>query len=442
MPASFLKLSPKKITFAVGAALALSACGQKAGAPQTAANSSASSASTGAPPNNYSTGLGQRILIKADALPKPFETESASNSPTVVPRPAGAELQLPPGFAVSEFSSGDYKRPRWMLAAENGDLFLADYGANKIYLLRDANSDGRIDNASERFVFAEGLNLPFGMAINGGYFYIGNTDSVVRAKYQPGQTKLEGPMEKIADLPGDGGHSTRDLLFSPDGRKLYVAVGSKSNVDDESKDPRRATIGEYNPDGSGYRIYASGLRNPVGLAWNPVAKELWTTVNERDRLGDDLVPDYATSVKDGAFYGWPFAYLGPNEDPRRKGERPDLVAKAVVPDVLLEAHGAPLGIVFYTGKMFPAEYQNSAFVALHGSWNRSRRQGYKLIRIPFKDGKPEGGYENFMLGWMTDGASKEVWGRPVGLTVMRDGSLLVVDDGGNKVWRVTYSAKA
>jgi glucose/arabinose dehydrogenase len=438
---SSLKLFPKMIAIAAVAAFTLSACSRRSEAP----GEPATVAKSGTPAvanDDYGVGLGKRIVIKADALPKPFATESAGNPPKVVPPPPGAKLEVPEGFAVSEFSSGDYDKPRWLHVAENGDIFLADSGANKIYLLRDANNDGRIDNASERFLFAEGLNLPFGMAISGGYFYIGNTDSVVRAKYTPGQTKLEAKPEKIADLPAGKGHSTRDVIFSPDGKKMYVAVGSASNVDDETSEPRRAAVSEYNPDGRGHRIYASGLRNPVGLAWNPVTKELWTTVNERDLLGDDLVPDYATSVKDGAFYGWPFSYLGQNEDPRRKGERPDLVAKAIVPDVLFEAHGAPLGIVFYTGKMFPPDYHGDAFVALHGSWNRAYRHGYKVVRIPFKDGKPEGGYENFMMGWMTDGAQKEVWGRPVGLAVLADGSLLVVDDGGDKIWRVTYSAKA
>lgn len=436
MSVNFLKQGPRIFTLAVFIALAISGCSKVAKVDDPGASLAKNTAA--APNDDYAVGLGKRILIKAEALPKPFATEAANNPPKVVPAPAGAALNLPSGFAVSEFSAGDYKNPRWVKEGPNGDLFLADYRDNKIYLLRDANHDGKIDNASERFLFAEGLNQPFGMAINGGYFYIGNTDSVVRAKYTVGQTKLEAKPEKIADLPAGKGHSTRDLAFSPDGKKLYVSVGSASNVDDETSDPRRAAIGEYNPDGSGHRIFASGLRNPVGLAWNPVSKELWTVVNERDGLGDDLVPDYATSVKDGYFYGWPFSYLGHNEDPRRKGEHPELVAKATVPDVLFEAHGAPLGITFYTGDMFPAEYKNSAFVALHGSWNRATRHGYKIVRIPFKDGKPEGGYENFMTGWASDTTSKEVWGRPVGVTVIKDGSLLVVDDGGQKIWRVTY----
>lgn len=385
----------------------------------------------------------QRIVIQPNGLPQPFHTESVRNPPKVVSAPSGAKLELPAGFDVTTFSEGDYQNPRWVIEGANGDLFLADARANNIYLLRDANKDGKIDNASERFTFATGLKMPFGMAIQnvGGqtYFYVGNTDSIVRFKYQAGQTKLEGEPEKLVDLP-TGGHSTRNILFSRDGKKMYIAVGSLSNVN-EGEPPVRAAINEYNPDGSGHRIFASGIRNPVGLAWNPVGGELWTAVNERDLLGDDLVPEYATSVKDGGFYGWPDSYIGKNPDPRVKAPRADLVARAIVPDVLIEPHSAALGIVFYTGNMFPAEYRNDAFVALHGSWNRKQRTGYKVIRIPFEKGKPEGGYENFLTGWVPDENAPEVWGRPVGLTVLRDGSMLVIDDGGKKVWRVTYKGK-
>ena len=238
------------------------------------------------------------------------------------------------------------------------------------------------------------------MAINNGYFYVGNTDGVVRYKYNVGDTKISAAPEKIADLPAQGynNHWTRNLLFSPDGKKLYVSVGSGTNVDVES-DQRRAAISEYNPDGTDHRIYASGIRNPIGLAWNPTTKELWTAVNERDGLGDDLVPDYATSVKDGGFYGWPYLYIGGNVDPRRADDIKNIRLKsATVPDVLFEAHCAALGLVFYTGKMFPKEYQGDAFVAMHGSWNRSLRTGYKVVRIPMENGKPQGGYENFMTG--------------------------------------------
>ncbi|MFZ4985884.1 MAG: PQQ-dependent sugar dehydrogenase [Blastocatellia bacterium] len=386
--------------------------------------------------------VGDRILIRPDALPKPFETKAVANGPRTAPAPPGAKLEVPAGFEIKVFAEGDFQNPRWMIEGPNGDLFLADSRANKIFLFRDLNKDGRIDNATERFEFASGLNQPFGMAINQGWFYVGNTSNVVRFKYEVGQTAVAGNGEKVVDLPGQGyrQHWTRNLLFSRDGRKLLVSVGSESNVSEES-DPRRAAISEYNPDGSGHRIFASGIRNPIGLAWNPTSGQLWTAVNERDGLGDDLVPDYVTSVRDGGFYGWPYSYIGRNEDPRQAGKRPDLVAKAVVPDVLIEPHAAALGLAFYNGKMFPREYVGDAFVALHGSWNRALRSGYKVVRIPFRDGRPVGGYENFLTGWVPDEKGREVWGRPVGVTVIRDGSLLVVDDGGNRVWRITYSGR-
>lgn len=397
----------------------------------------ADSAKTGV---SVSQKVGDRILIRPDSLPKPFETKAVANGPRTAPPPPGAALEVPPGFEVKVFAEGDFQNPRWMIEGPNGDLFLSDSRANKIYLLRDLNKDGRIDNSTERFEFATGLNQPFGMAISQGWFYVGNTSNVVRFKYEVGQTAVKGGGEKIIDLPGQGyrQHWTRNLLFSRDGRKLYVSVGSESNVSEEP-DPRRAAISEYNPDGTAHRVFATGIRNPIGLAWNPTSGQLWTAVNERDGLGDDLVPDYVTSVKEGGFYGWPYCYIGNNEDPRQAGKRPDLVAKAIVPDVLIEPHAAALGLAFYQGRMFPKEYVGDAFVALHGSWNRALRSGYKVVRIPFRNGRPVGGYENFLTGWVPDEKGREVWGRPVGVTVIRDGSLLVVDDGGNKVWRISYS---
>jgi glucose/arabinose dehydrogenase len=258
---------------------------------------------------------------------------------------------------------------------------------------------------------------------------------VVRFAYTTGQTAASGKPETIAPLPG-GGHTTRNVIFNRAGTKMYVAIGSASNVNAEA--PPRAAIMEYNPDGSGRRVFASGLRNPVGLAWNPATGALWTSVNERDGLGDELVPDYVTDVRDGAFYGWPYSYLGQNVDPRRKGEHPELVAKAIMPSVLIDAHSAPLGIAFYDGKMFPAEYRGSLFVALHGSWNREPRTGYKIIRVPFRNGKPAGGYDDFLVGWSPDPSARRVWGRPVGLLVLPDGSMLVTDDGAGVIWRVSY----
>ena len=368
-------------------------------------------------------------------LPAPFATTSSTNSPKIVPRPDGAQLHVPAGFVVEEYAA-DFKIPRWMVQAPNGDVFVAEVGANKITVLRGNSSKGKPE---ARFEFATGLNLPFGMAFHGDYFYVANTDSVVRFPYKAGQTQAEGTPEKILDLPGKGynQHWTRNILFSRDGKKLYVTVGSETNVDVET-DPRRAAISEYDPDGGSRRVYASGLRNPIGLAFYPGTNTLWTSVNERDGLGDDLVPDYVTSVKDGGFYGWPYYYLGPHEDPRRKGEKPELANTVIVPDVLLRSHVAALGLIFYTGSQFPGEYDNDALVALHGSWNRAQRVGYKIVRIHFKDGKPTGEPEDFLTGWLIDPAKTDVWGRPVGLLQLNDGSLLVADDGGNKIWRVSY----
>jgi glucose/arabinose dehydrogenase len=403
-----------------------SACAQ--GSQKSGQQSAASGAAQASKPKHYD------ITVKD--LPPPEVQQGPRNFSKVIPRPEGATLSAPEGFSVNEYAA-DLKKPRWMQLAPNGDIFVAESEAGQISILRDANNDGKVD---ERFVFATGLSRPFGMAFWKDYLYVGNTDAVVRFKYKAGQTTAEGAAEKIADLPMNGyrEHWTRNLIFSADGKKLYVTVGSKTNVD-AGEEPMRAAISEYNPDGTGHRIFASGLRNPLGLAWNPSTKQLWAAVQERDLIGNDLVPDYVTSVKDGAFYGWPYAYIGPNEDPRRKGEKPELVKKTIVPDVLLQAHSAILGLVFYQGNMFPKEYQGDAFAALHGSWNRDQRTGYKIVRIRFKNGKPVGGYDDFVTGWMLGEDNPNVWGRPVGLLALPDGSLLVTDDGANKIWRVTYA---
>ena len=370
--------------------------------------------------------------VKLEPLPAPYATPSAGNPPRVVAQPKGAVLHVPPGFSVSLFAA-DLDGPRSMLLASNGDVIVTETSANRVTILRDANRDGV---AESKYPFADELNAPYGLAIHDRWLYVGNEDAIVRIPYAAGQTRAAAQPERLTPLP-PGGHSTRGVIFNRNGTKMYVSVGSASNVS-AGEPPERAAIVEFNPDGTGKRIFASGLRNPVGLAWEPVTGALWAAVNERDGLGDDLVPDYATDVRAGAFYGWPYAYLGAHEDPRRKGERADLVSKTVVPAVLIDSHSAPLGIAFYTGTMFPAEYRGSAFVALHGSWNRAKRTGYKVIRIPFRNGRPTGGYDDFLAGWMTDDSSRSVWGRPVGLLQLADGSLLVSDDGGGKIWRVSY----
>ncbi len=385
-------------------------------------------------PTIASDALLQHHVIDLDALPPPFASKSAGNPPHVTSQPPGATLRVPPGFNVAVYAS-DLDNPRNVLLAPNGDVFVTETGAGRITILRDVNHDGVPDS---RYTYATHLDEPYGLAIHDRWLYVGDEDAVVRFAYTPGQTRATAPAQRIAPLPA-GGHSTRGVLFNRDGSKMYVSVGSESNVN-SGELPERAAILEFNPDGTGKRIFAAGLRNPVGMAWEPQSGSLWTAVNERDGLGDELVPDYATDVRPGGFYGWPYSYLGAHVDPRRKGERTDLAAKAIVPSVLIQAHSAPLGIVFYTGSMFPPEYRGSAFVALHGSWNRADRTGYKVIRIPFRNGRPAGGYDDFLAGWLTDPHARNVWGRPVGLLQLADGSLLVTDDGAGKIWRVTWKS--
>ncbi len=370
--------------------------------------------------------------FRADQLAAPYATRSAGNPPRVIAQPLGATLHLPPGFKIAVYAA-DLDDPRNMLQAPNGDVIVSEPAAGRITILRDANHHGV---AEQRFTFASNLNGPYGLAFHDRWLYVGNEDAVVRFPYTPGATHANSEPQRLAPLP-PGGHSTRGILFNRNGTKMYVSVGSASNVS-SGEPPERAAIIEFNPDGTGKRIFASGLRNPVGMAWEPVTGVLWTAVNERDGLGDELVPDYVTDVRNGSFYGWPYSYLGRNEDPRRRGERPDLVARATVPPVLIQSHSAPLGLAFYEGKMFPPQYRGSAIVAFHGSWNRTRRTGYKIISIPFRNGRPTGGYDDFVVGWMTDERSRIVWGRPVGVLVLADGSLLISDDGGEKIWRVTY----
>jgi len=400
------------------------------------------------------------LLILLQQLPPPFATPWFRKPTRVVAMPDGHTLTVPDGFSVNVFAR-DLQLPRFMALAPNGDVLLSEpfRGAGRITVLRDADQDGV---AEIRETFATGLNRPFGLALWKSYLYVGNNDSVVRVAYAPGQVTASGPPEKVIDLPPSDAaldrdtaerlhidlsqtrgynHWTRNVVFNPAGTKMYVTVGSSTNATPE-EDPRRAAIGEYNPDGSGHRIFASGLRNPVGLAWFPGTSTLWTAVNERDHLGDDLVPDFITSVRDGAFYGWPYAYIGRHVDPTVKTPRPDLVATAIAPDVLLPSHAAALGLLFYTGSQFPAAYRSSAFVALHGSINRSKLSGYSVVRIPFRNGKPSGPPEDFLTGFVArDDEEKQAWGRPVGLLQLPDGSLLVSDDGGNRIWRVSYKPR-
>jgi glucose/arabinose dehydrogenase len=381
-------------------------------------------------------------------LPPPFATPSARNTSKVIGWPKGKMPTPAPGFDVSLFAE-NFDNPRSTYILPNGDVLVVEANrewpdrpdrpeksANRITLFRDTNKDGKPDL---REVFLTGLNMPHGMVLVGNWFYVGNTDSVVRYPYRAGQTKIDGKGEKILDLPA-GGHYTRNLIADPGGRKVYVAIGSASNVDEDNqweKDQRRAGIVEINPDGSGARIFANGLRNPVGMDWDPQTKALWTVVNERDLLGDDLVPDYLTSVREGAFYGWPYCYFGQNEDPRKKGQRPDLVAKAIKPDSAVGSHVAALGLAFYRGKSFPQRYNGGAFIGMHGSWNRSKMVGYKVAFVRFENGKPVGPLEDILTGFIANEEKFEAYGRPVGVAVWTDGSLLVADDSGGKVWRVT-----
>jgi glucose/arabinose dehydrogenase len=378
--------------------------------------------------------VGRIVVAQQPKLPEPFATPSVRNSATIVAKPATAQLQVPAGFTVNIFAD-NVDGPRTMVYAPNGDLFVAQSRLGTVLILRDTNNDGV---AETRNVYAKGVQGVFGMAFHDGYLYLGRTDSVVRYKYKDGDTAAQGTPEKVVDLP-TGGHSTRNIVFSRDGKKMYVAVGSASNKSD-GEDPRRAAVNEYNPDGSGQRVFASGLRNPVALTLQPGTDTLWVSVNERDTLGDDLVPDYITSIKDGGFYGWPYSYIGSNYDPEHKGKRPDLVQKAIVPDVLLPAHAAAVGLTFYTGTQFPQRYRNGAFAGLHGSWNRSKLSGYRVVFVPFQNGKPSGPPEDFVTGWVINGGNPgTAWGRPVAPFTAQDGSLLISDDGANKIWRVRYS---
>lgn len=391
---------------------------------------------------------GVRHKITVDDLPPPFATKSANNGPRVVRRPAGAQLRVPSGFKIEEYASG-FANPRFLLTAPNGDIFVTESESNRIKVLRDRGRNA----PPETEVFADrGMNDPFGIAFyppgsEPQFLYVANTNSIVRFPYRNGEVKARGPAEKLGAelsagglLPG-GGHWTRDVVFSSDGKKMYVSIGSLSNVSDLPAEGNRARIFEFNPDGSGRTVFAWGIRNAVGIAFRPGTNELWMSTNERDALGDDLVPDYISRVAPGGFYGWPWFYLGNHQDPRHNGKHPELAGKVLVPDVLVQSHSASLNLCFYDGVQFPAEYKGDVFAAFHGSWNRERRTGYKIIRVPFDKatGKARGDYEDFVTGFVT--AEGNVWGRPVGITVAKDGSLLFSEDGNNTIWRVSYVGK-
>ncbi len=379
--------------------------------------------------------------ITADALPKPFAT-SSNRDTDLAARPAGALPQAPAGFKV-ELYAEKLKQPRQIRMAPNGDFFVAESSVGEITVLRGRGADGKPEKTE---TFATGQRGVFGINFyppgpNPQWLYVGNTASVVRFPYKNGNMKATGPAETIIPELPSGGHSTRDIVFSPDGKSMYVAVGSGSNIDDPDTHPsetHRANILEYTPEGKFVRVYASGIRNPVGLGINPQTGELWCSVNERDALGDNLVPDYITHVTPGGFYGWPWFYIGGHPDPRLDGKHPELKDNVIVPDVLMQPHNASLGLTFYEGTEFPQEYRGDLFAAEHGSWNRAHETGHEVVRVPVTNGHASGVYEDF-LTFLTP--SGEVWGRPVGVVVGKDGALYVTDDGTGIIWRVTYTSK-
>jgi glucose/arabinose dehydrogenase len=375
---------------------------------------------------------GAAVFAQSPKLPPPYATPSASNAAKVIPRPQGVQLKLPKGFLAEEFASG-FGRPRFMVLGPNKEILLSDTVANgSVYILTN--------NGKDRKKLLEALDRPYGLAFWKDYLYVAEATSLKRYKYAA-QAMTAGAGEEIVAMKDLGkGHITRTLLFSAKGDKMYLAVGSSANVV-VGDPPMRAAINRYNPDGTGHEVFASGIRNPVGLRFYPGTNTVWTSAEERDGLGDDLVPDYFTHVQAGGFYGWPYSYLGKTEDPRITEKRPDLVEKAIVPDVILDPHCAVLDFIFYTGKQFPAEYRGGAFLANHGSSNRAKRLGYSISFVPFKNGKPSGPAREFLTGWMAGPDEREVWGRPVGLLQLPDGSLLISDDGGKMVWKIRHDVK-
>jgi glucose/arabinose dehydrogenase len=400
---------------------------------------------------------GTRRLIRPQDLPAPDLAKSVRNVVRTVQRTDQKPI-VPNGFEVNLFASG-LSEPRIIRTAPNGDVFVAESEAGRIGVLRAGGT-----SAAQRSVFASGLTYPFGIAFyppgpDPQWVYVGDTDAVLRFSYRNGDLAARGAATTIVPHLPTGGHHTRDVVFSPDGKTMYVSVGSGSN-DGEDMEPLsgatpqhfasshplgaswgreagRADVLAFDPDGNHERIVATGIRNCVGMAVAPSTGTLWCSTNERDGLGDDVPPDYITRVRDGAFYGWPWYYIGGNEDPRHKGERADLNDKVTVPDVLIQAHSASLGMTFYDAAQFPADYRGDIFAAERGSWNRSKRTGYKIVRVVLKNGVPTGEYDDFATGFVINNA--EVWGRPVGVTVAKDGSLLVSEDASGTIWRISFT---
>lgn len=446
--------------------LLMSAC---TSAPQTSASpNSATNQSTSSSPSNLPTPASEAasngaiaalppdsvvptqpldaapINVTVEGLPQPYASQSASKSPQVIPVPDNPVLNVPSGFTVNVFAEG-LDRPRWLALTPGGDILVTETRQNRIQLLRDADQNG-VAEIKQLFASAEnGLDIPFGMSFANGFFFLGNSDEVLRFPYQIGQEQLSGRGEKIANLPGGGynQHWTRNVVTAPDGKTLYVSIGSATNADTEELP--RASVQTMNLDGSNQQTFAYGLRNPVGLDFHPTTGELYTTVNERDGLGDDLVPDYLTRIRQGEFYGWPYTYLTPNQlDPRHaeagRSQNPQLAAQTQTPDVLFQAHSAALGLQFYDGQTFPERYHNGAFVAFRGSWNRSQGTGYKVVFIPFNaEGRPEGYYEDFLTGFLVDPTGPTTWGRPVGLLTLPDGSLLFTEEMNGRIYRIQYN---
>lgn len=444
------KLGPSPITMRLLLlSVVLAACASTGSAPPTSPSASGAAPADTTMPGAVRTATldPTPIRISADDLPEPYATESARNGAEVVDVPDDAVLRVPAGFAVQVWAD-DLESPRWLALDSDGAVLLVESRENRIKRLRDADGDGVAESVETIATSANGLDLPMGLAFLDGALYVGNTSDVRRYAYAA-SGPIGGEGEIVTDLPGRGynQHWTRNVVASPDGDSLYVTVGSESNVDVEELP--RASVFRMAPDGSGRETVSFGLRNPVGLAFHPATGVPYTTVNERDGLGDDLVPDYLTAIgadADGEprFYGWPYAYVTPDAlDPRRmddgRSEAPDLAARTAMPDVLFQAHSAALGLQFYDGEVFPERYRGGAFVAMRGSWNRDPGTGYKVVFVPFEDGRPVGHYEDFLTGFLLDPSGPTTFGRPVGLLVLPDGSLLVTEEVNGRIYRVSYA---